>query len=86
MPCQAGRELKQKLAITIKEVSSASQAMVDETIPLALRVRRLHNAKENHSWTSDTLIEHAYRCSACRERESAFRPAYRDTLLNPKVY
>jgi hypothetical protein len=86
MPCLAGRELKQKLAITIKEVSAASEAMTDEAIPLALRVRRLQNAKENHSWTSDTLIEHAYRCSACRERESAFRPAYRDTLLNPKLY
>ena len=86
MPCLAGRELKQKLAITIKEVTAASEAMTDEAIPLALRVRRLQNAKENHSWTSDTLIEHAYRCSACRERESAFRPAYRDTLLNPKLY
>jgi hypothetical protein len=86
MPCLAGRELKQKLAITTKELAAASEAMTDETIPLALRARRLHNAKENHSWTSDTLLEHAYRCSACRERESAFRPAYRETLLNPKLH
>jgi hypothetical protein len=74
------------LANTIKELASATDAMNNEAIPLPVRERRLLHAKENHTWTTDTLLEHAFRCSACRERESALRPAYKDTLLNPKLY
>jgi hypothetical protein len=86
MPCSAGRELKQMLANAIIELTAASEAMFDEAVPLHQRERRLRHAKENHTWTSTTLLEHVGRCSACRERESAFRPAYRETLLNPKLH
>jgi hypothetical protein len=85
MPCSAGRELKQMLANAIIEYSAANEAMDDETIPLQLRERRLDNAKKNHTWTSATLLEHIERCTACRERESALRPAYKETVLNPKI-
>ncbi len=85
MPCSAGRELKQMLANAIIEYSAANEAMTDHTIPQDLRERRLQNAKKNHAWTSSTLLEHIERCTACRERESAMRPAYKETVLNPKI-
>ena len=86
MPCSAGRELKQMLANAIIEHSAGNEAMDDETIPLELRERRLHNAKKNPTpRTSATLLEHIERCTACRERESALRPAYKETVLNPKL-
>jgi hypothetical protein len=85
MPCSAGRELKQMLANAITEYAAANEAMEDATIPQAQRERRFENAKKNHTWTSATLLEHIERCSACRERESALRPAYKETVLNPKI-
>jgi hypothetical protein len=85
MPCSAGRELKQMLANAIIEYSAANEAMDDTTIPQSLRERRLQNAKNNHTWTSSTLLEHIERCTACRERESALRPAYKQTVMNPKI-
>ena len=85
MPCSAGRELKQMLANAIIEYSAANEAMDDPAIPQPQRERRLQNAKKNHAWTSCTLLEHIERCSACRERESALRPAYKESVLNPKI-
>jgi hypothetical protein len=85
MPCSAGRELKQMLANAIVEYAAANEALDDDTIPQALRDRRFDNAKKNHTWTSATLLEHIERCTACRERESALRPAYKETVLNPKL-
>ena len=85
MPCSAGRELKQMLANAIIELSAATEAMSDENVTIELRQRRITNAKSNHTWTTTTLLEHIDRCSACRERESALRPAYRETVLNPKL-
>ena len=85
MPCSAGRELKQMLANAIVEYSAANEAMDDTTVPQAQRERRFQNAKNNHAWTSATLLEHIERCTACRERESALRPAYKETVLNPKI-
>jgi hypothetical protein len=73
------------LANAIVEYSAANEAMDDDTIPLHLRERRFDNAKKNHTWTSATLLEHIERCTACRERESALRPAYKETVLNPKI-
>ena len=73
------------LANAIVEYSAANEAMDDDTVPLQQRERRLDNAKKNHTWTSSTLLEHIERCTACRERESALRPAYKETVLNPKI-
>ena len=73
------------LANAIIEYSAANEAMDDTTIPQDLRERRFQNAKNNHAWTSSTLLEHIERCTACRERESAMRPAYKETVLNPKL-
>jgi hypothetical protein len=84
MPCSAGRELKQMLVNATNEMASASEAMSDPTVPQDQRERRLQHAKNNHTWTSATLLEHLRSCSACRERESALRPAYRETVPNPK--
>jgi hypothetical protein len=85
MPCSSGRELKQMLSNAITEYAAANAAMDDESIPIQQRERRLENAKKNHTWTSATLLEHVDSCSACRERESALRPAYKEKLLNPPL-
>jgi hypothetical protein len=82
MPCSAGRELKQMLVNATNELVAANDAMADPNIPKAQRDRRLENANKNHAWTSSTLLEHLDRCSACRERESALRPAYKETILS----
>lgn len=58
------------------ELAHATEAMIDESIPLAQREKRLRHAKENHQWSSKTLLEHLETCVACRTRESALRPAY----------
>jgi hypothetical protein len=84
MPCSCGRELKQMLVDATHEMAAASEAMSDPSIPQSQRERRLQNAKNNHTWTSTTLLEHIQRCSACRERESALHPAYRQTQPNHK--
>jgi hypothetical protein len=60
------------------ELVHATESMIDESIPLAQRERRLHNARENHKWTSRTLLHHLDTCVACRARESALRPAYKE--------
>ncbi len=82
MPCSAGRELKQMLVNATNELAEANDAMADANVPKAQRDRRLANANKNHAWTSSTLLEHLDRCSACRERESALRPAYKDIVLS----
>ena len=84
MPCSAGRELKQMLANAIVEYAAANEAMDDDTIPQQLRERRSTTPKEPHL-DLRTLLEHIERCTACRERESALRPAYKETVLNPKL-
>ena len=78
MPCSAGRELKQMLVNATNEMASAYDSQEDASIPKEQRERRLKNAKDSHTWTSSTLLEHLQNCSACRERESALRPAYRE--------
>jgi hypothetical protein len=83
MPCSAGRELKQMLANAITELTAATEAMDDPSVPVEQRERRLQHARKNNTWTSSTLLEHVERCVACRERESAMRPAYKEKLLNP---
>ena len=86
MPCSAGRELKQMLSNAITERASATDAMEDTSVSIEQRERRLYNAQKNHTWTSSTLLEHIERCTACRERESALRPAYKESVLNPISY
>ena len=78
MPCSAGRELKQMLANAANEMAAASTALHDKSTDPQQSQRRLDNARKNHTWTSTTLLEHLERCSACRERESALRPAYKE--------
>lgn len=80
MPCSCGRELKQMLVNATNEMAAASEAMSDTSVPQSQRQRRLQNAKNNHTWSSTVLFEHLQSCSACRARESAVRPAYRETL------
>ena len=77
MPCSGGRELKQMHANAITELAQATDSMTDESIPLTQREKRLHHAKDNHQWTSKTLLHHLETCVACRARESALRPAYK---------
>jgi hypothetical protein len=78
MPCSAGRELKQMLANATNEMAVATDALQDKSTDPQQSQRRLENARKNHAWTSSTLLEHLGRCSACRERESALRPAYKE--------
>ncbi|WP_213806145.1 hypothetical protein [Granulicella sp. dw_53] len=77
MPCSAGRELKQMLVNATNEMAAATEALGDTSVAQAQRERRIENARKNQTWTSTTLLEHLERCSACRERESALRPAYK---------
>jgi hypothetical protein len=83
MPCSAGRELKQMLINATNELAAANDAMADPAVLQAQRERRLQNAKRNHNWTSSTLLKHLASCSACRERQSAVRPAYKEVALPP---
>ncbi|MCU1321213.1 MAG: hypothetical protein JWM43_862 [Acidobacteriaceae bacterium] len=80
MPCSAGRELKQMLVNATNELAAATDAMADPAVSQPVRQRRLENARQNHTWTSSTLLTHLQNCSACRERESAIRPAYKDPI------
>ena len=80
MPCSAGRELKQMLVNATNEMAAATDAVQDKTTDPQQSQKRLENARKNHTWTSSTLLEHLGRCSACRERESALRPAYKDPV------
>ena len=59
------------------ELAHATESMIDESIPLAQREKRLRNAQENHKWSSNTLLHHLETCVACRSRESALRPTYK---------
>ena len=77
MPCSAGRELKQMLVNATNELAAATDAASDKTVPVDQRERRRKNATNNHAWTSSTLLNHLTTCSACRERESALRPAFK---------
>ncbi|CAN5464644.1 hypothetical protein BH10ACI4_BH10ACI4_21810 [soil metagenome] len=80
MPCSAGRELKQMLINATNELAEATDAMANPAVSRPLRERRLQNAQTNHTWTSSTLLSHLENCSACRERESALRPAYKEPV------
>jgi hypothetical protein len=77
MPCSGGRELKQMFANATTELASARVAMTDEAITHAHRQKRLQDAEANHKWTSAKLLEHLNTCTACQERQSAIRPAFR---------
>lgn len=59
------------------ELAHSTEAVTDESIPVAQRQKRLHDAQENHKWTSKTLLHHLETCTACRARESALRPSYK---------
>ena len=83
MPCSAGRELKQMLVNATNELAAAANAALDKAVPAEQSKRRLNNATSNHAWTSSTLLDHLTTCSACRQRESALRPAYREEVLVP---
>ena len=85
MPCSAGRELKQMLVNATNELASANDALGDPAVPAPQSERRFQNAKSNHTWTSATLLSHLSACSACRERQSALRPAYRDVVPTPQI-
>jgi 7-cyano-7-deazaguanine synthase in queuosine biosynthesis len=80
MPCSAGRELKQMLVNATNEMAASADALHDKSADPQQSQKRLDNARKNHTWTSSTLLEHLGRCSACRERESALRPAYKDPV------
>ena len=73
------------LANAITELTAATEAMDDPSLPIEQRERRLQHARKNHTWTSNTLLEHVERCVACGERESAEGPAYNEILLNPTM-
>ncbi len=77
MPCSGGRELKQMFANATTELAAARIAMTDEAFPHAHRQKRLRDAESNHKWTSAKLLEHLNTCTACQERQSAIRPAFR---------
>jgi hypothetical protein len=78
MPCSAGRELKQMLVNATNELAAATaDAASEKTVPAKQHERRLQNAINNHAWTSSTLLNHLTTCTACRQRESALRPAFK---------